>query len=142
MSGYERIGAVLAQARMDQEKSVVDVAGDLHIRGHYIAGLEAGELSELPGLPYVRGYLKRYAGYLNLDVREILRRFDEVAQSEKHSALYLPHLFATYQQPSKWVMLSSMLLLLACYALWQQLQFDAGDTPSIVDRLPSLQQEQ
>lgn len=94
MQGYKNIGEILANARQDRHWLIRDVAASLHIRPRYLEALEAGDLSELPPLPYVKGYITRYADYLGLDREEILRRFEEIALQDNSSKFFMPHTFS------------------------------------------------
>ncbi len=94
MQGYRDIGQILATAREERRLSIAEVAQALHIRPRYLVALEEGALEKLPGFPYAKGYLKRYAIYLSLDRVEMLRRFELVAQEAVATPLFMPHHFS------------------------------------------------
>lgn len=94
MQGYKDIGLILTNAREERRLSIADVASVLHIRPRYIEALEDGNLEGLPGYPYVKGYLKRYAMYLALDKVEILRRFELVVEQAGGTSFFMPHSFS------------------------------------------------
>ena len=48
---------------------------DTKIRARYLAALEHGEYSELPGAVYTKGFLRNYALYLGLDPEDVIRQW-------------------------------------------------------------------
>src|SRR4051794_13546575 len=61
------IGRALRESREARGEELDEVADFLRIRPAYLASLEQGELSALPGRPYVVGFMRAYAAYLGLD---------------------------------------------------------------------------
>jgi cytoskeleton protein RodZ len=61
------IGRALREAREARGEALDEVADFLRIRPAYLAALEQGELRQLPGRPYVVGFLRAYGAYLNMD---------------------------------------------------------------------------
>lgn len=66
-------GAVLAQERARQNLSVNDVANKLRISIRQIEALEADEYDKLPGVTFVRGFMRNYARLLQLDPEPLLQ---------------------------------------------------------------------
>jgi cytoskeleton protein RodZ len=66
-----RIGGELRAARLARREDLYDIADVLRIRPVYLAGLESGDISVMPGRPYALGFLKSYADYLGLDGRAL-----------------------------------------------------------------------
>jgi cytoskeletal protein RodZ len=75
----ENVGKQLRQARLAQEISLEEVSKELHIRARYLQALENGDLSVLPSAVQVRGFLRSYADYLQLDSQQLL---DSLQQPE------------------------------------------------------------
>ncbi|MCW8885259.1 MAG: helix-turn-helix domain-containing protein, partial [Motiliproteus sp.] len=69
-------GERLKQAREVKGVSVEDAAARLNISAKYIAALEAADMQALPGLPFVRGYIRSYSRYLNLPGDELIASFN------------------------------------------------------------------
>ncbi len=70
------IGEQLKQARIDQGLTLDQVAQATHIRKHYLEALEGDERSLLPSNVQGRGFLRLYAGHLNLPVEPLLAAWD------------------------------------------------------------------
>jgi cytoskeletal protein RodZ len=60
-------GQQLRQAREARKLSLEQVATYTRIRLHYLAALEADDISAFPSAVQARGFLRTYAGYLGLD---------------------------------------------------------------------------
>lgn len=60
-------GAQLRQARERRGESVGEVAFALKLNPRQITALESDDFAALPGMPFVRGFLRNYARYLGLD---------------------------------------------------------------------------
>jgi cytoskeletal protein RodZ len=84
------LGRLLAEARSAKELTLADVETATRIRQKYLQALENGEYARLPRGATARGLLRVYAGYLGLDVTDMLRRYvqesgdtsEEVAMAE------------------------------------------------------------
>lgn len=68
----EEIGARLRAAREAKGLSLEEVQQALKIRLRYLEAIEAGELGEIPGLVYARGFIRTYARFLEIDITEEL----------------------------------------------------------------------
>lgn len=66
MSAKE-LGSQLRAARLARGLDLAQVAKATHIRSHYLQAIEDGELGLLPSLAQVRGFIRAYAKYLELD---------------------------------------------------------------------------
>lgn len=60
-------GSFLRRQRETKELSLEAAEIATHIRRHYLAALENGNIDALPSLANARGFLRLYAGYLGLD---------------------------------------------------------------------------
>ena len=66
--------------------SVKAVSEDLQLPLKYIHALEAGDWGSMPPRIYTRGFLKKYAAYLNLDIEAVLAAFDSAVPQQKETA--------------------------------------------------------
>ncbi|MCL2645277.1 MAG: DUF4115 domain-containing protein [Betaproteobacteria bacterium] len=65
-------GEVLRKVREARGESVVDVAHTLKLSAHQLEALENGRFDILPGPTFVRGFLRNYARYLDIDPEPLL----------------------------------------------------------------------
>ncbi len=70
----ETAGTVLARARTARRLSIDQAAQATRIRAPYLRALEADDFAALPAPVYVRGYLRTYAGHLEIDSAELIAR--------------------------------------------------------------------
>jgi cytoskeleton protein RodZ len=83
------VGRALRDARERQGISVSEVAASLKLHPRQIQALEAGQFDSLPGMAFVRGFLRNYARYLKLDPAPLLATLD-VAVDESSVRLAPP----------------------------------------------------
>ncbi len=69
------LGERLLAAREQKGVDLYRAERDTKIRVRYLAALERGDYSELPGMVYTKGFLRNYALYLGLDPEEILEQY-------------------------------------------------------------------
>src|SRR3972149_5318275 len=70
MSAKE-VGQRLSQARQSRGLELAEAARATRIRGHYLLALEEGEFGLLPSPAQVRGFLRTYAEFLDLDPTDL-----------------------------------------------------------------------
>lgn len=132
-NGYIEIGAVLRAAREDRQLELWEVGKMLHIRPRYLDALERGQFSELPGLPYAKGYLQTYASFLELDKDELVRRFEREADLISRRGFFLPQAFHSDKKPHHMAVWGSLAALLLLYVLWQALFQETTEEISVVE---------
>jgi len=69
------VGTILREAREKFGMSIEDVAVQIKLAPRQIEALEADDLSKLPELAFVRGFIRSYAKILRLDVEDLLSTF-------------------------------------------------------------------
>ncbi|HEX7490546.1 MAG TPA: helix-turn-helix transcriptional regulator [Candidatus Limnocylindrales bacterium] len=84
------VGETLREAREHRGVDLHRVERDTKIRLKFLAALEDGEFTELPGDVYARGFLRNYATYLGLDADQM----EEEWRSEAGAAMPLRPTFA------------------------------------------------
>jgi cytoskeleton protein RodZ len=80
-------GASLRDERLRRQLSVAQIAESLHLDQATITRLEADDYSALPPLTFVRGYLRAYAQWLELDADDLIRRLDAMGLVEESAPL-------------------------------------------------------
>ena len=76
------VGEVLRKQRKARGISLVEVSEHTKVGKRYLEALENGEYNLLPGESYIRGFLRAYAKYLELDDEALLRQYVEFRQQE------------------------------------------------------------
>lgn len=70
------LGEKLKKLRSDLRMSLADVSKGTKIQAKYLEYLENGEYEKLPADVYVRGFLRSYARYLNIDEKAFVRLYE------------------------------------------------------------------
>jgi cytoskeletal protein RodZ len=73
----ETIGQQLSQARETRKFTLEQVAQATRIRVHYLRAMEQDDFGSLPSKAQARGFLRAYAGYLNLDPEPLLEKLED-----------------------------------------------------------------
>lgn len=73
----ESFGAYLRKERELRSISLEELAEQTHIKMDYLDAIESDHFERLPGMTFIRGYLKAYAGYVGLLPEEILLHFED-----------------------------------------------------------------
>ena len=68
----KNLGNILKDSRLGLGYSLAEVAKILKISEKYLNALEAGDYYQIPSSTYARGFVERYAEFLNLDSAELL----------------------------------------------------------------------
>jgi flagellar biosynthesis protein FlhG len=68
-------GPSLKAVREAQGVSVAEIVAETNIRSWYIESIEAERFDALPGLLYVKGFVRQVAQYLHLDAERVLKDY-------------------------------------------------------------------
>lgn len=94
-----KFGELLTAARKKKRISLERASRDLVIKKEILEDLETENWQDLPEQPYVQGYIKSYAKYLNLDQEHALafyrREYDERKFSKEQAPKSKRRLFIT-----------------------------------------------
>ena len=80
-------GGPLRQARQSLNFGQLDVARRLNLTVDVINALEENRFSDLPEATYVKGYLRSYARFLEIDSNPLINAYEQLVQPEHRSAL-------------------------------------------------------
>jgi DNA-binding XRE family transcriptional regulator len=70
-------GALLKQARHDVGYTQAEVARRLCLSVNIIISIERDDYKDLPGLSYIRGYLRAYANLVDYSADKVLKAFEQ-----------------------------------------------------------------
>lgn len=117
-------GSILKSYREKLGFSVEQISNQLHLTSTIINDLEQNNYERIGALVFIRGYLRAYAKYLNLNPDEIVEEFNKLGVVDKNAAL--PNTNNIIQQPVHdrehlytWLVGGvSMFILLAGFVVW------------------------
>ena len=72
----DEVGQLLREARERKRISLEEVEEATHIRKKFLQAMEEGNFAALPAEAYVRGFLRTYASYLELDPEEVIAMYE------------------------------------------------------------------
>jgi|GEM_PF-1865690 len=136
---YTEIGLLLKAAREEAGLSLRQASDALHIRAHYLDALERGDLGELPGMAYTKGYLQAYVTYLNLDQKEVLRRYEQVENALPRRGFYLPEVFSKEKTPNNGMIWGGIVAAAVFYMLWRLIFSPSSVAVDVVEKPPQRQ---
>jgi len=84
--GY--LGEKIQEAREKKRFTIEDAALATKIKAEYLLALEEEDYTNLPPRAYVKGFLKIYAGYLDLDYSLLLQLYDEENESQDAQVVF------------------------------------------------------
>ena len=82
MTDVDRVGNMLLAERKKKGLEIIDVEHATGIRAVYLAALEEGRYSTLPGDVYVKGFIRNYGNYLGLDGAHLVQLYTESLQPD------------------------------------------------------------
>lgn len=73
----KKTGTILKKAREEKGLSLNEIGLSLKISSKVLRAIEDGDETQLPAKTFLRGFVKSYAGFLRLDVDEVLKIFQD-----------------------------------------------------------------
>ena len=77
------LGQTLQQKRKERNISLKEAENGTSIRMNYLQAIEEGEMQKIISPVYAQGFIKQYAGYLGVDVEEIIRNNPDLFRAGK-----------------------------------------------------------
>lgn len=71
------VGDILRSEREKQGLTIADIEQGTSIRTRYIEFIESGNVKDLPGMVYAKGFVRNYAAFLHLDANALVQQFAE-----------------------------------------------------------------
>ncbi len=141
------VGARLAKARDQQQRTIESVASDLHLRLEVVRAIENGDEAQLPAMTFIRGYIKAYARLLALDAGALVARLPAAVEHSpeplkrvgmRRAGVYLP--------AGKWFIWTLVLAALALLVVYgapvlERLWTSTGSSEAPSDQLQLPQAE-
>lgn len=139
------VGQILKETREAKFYSLEEVEKSTKIRKEFLVALEVDDYSKLPPATFVQGFIKNYAGFLNLDSHKLLAIYRREFSGKKFKP-YVMDAFAAPPGDSKFkltpgrvlgLVISAVVITFFAYLWWQYHQFAAP--PKLVVTSPTEQ---
>lgn len=135
---FSTVGLMLRETRERYGLTLRDVANALRIRVVYLHALEEGRFADLPGRPYVIGFLRSYAEYFSLDGDEVVRRYrEERADAGKPARLVFPEPPPETKFPIAAMLAIAVVATIVGYGGWQLLGSKSPESRPMVAEVPT-----
>jgi len=126
------ICAFLRDVRQREKVDLRDVATALNIRLYHLQAIEDGRFSDLPGPPYLIGFVNSYAGFLKLDKQAVVAKFrSQLEGLHEKAELTFPVAQLETRIPTRNIILVSILLAVVAYGSWYR--FSTNDQGPSLD---------
>ena len=125
-------GQRLAEARLAQHVSVLDIAKELHISEETVAALERNEFESLGAAVFAKGYIRKYSQFVGLPEDELLAEYEQLASE----STVVPVLKARPRPrreiaPGPWIAVFVVIILAATAYWWiTERPFDDATVPT------------
>lgn len=139
-SDYRDLGRALRDTRESMGFALEDIARQLKVRLRYLQSLEKGEMGDIPGEVYARGYLRLYADFLGYDGQQMIAGV-QAAPAVQRPATYQPPHASERSRATLLIMMGCLLALLA-FVVWQMNRKQETADMNLVDAVPSALGEQ
>jgi transcriptional regulator with XRE-family HTH domain len=90
MTTPRELGGIFKEKRKEQGLSLEDAGRKSRIHFNVLRDIESGVFDRL-GKPYVKGFLKKYAAFLGIDQKEVLKAYENVSGSLQGREFSLAH---------------------------------------------------
>ena len=128
-----RIGAELRAERERLGRTLDSIADELNISRGYLRAIEEGTRDGLPGVGYVLGYVRGYAGEVGYDPELAVDRYKaEMAIPENLRLRDAPHIVRKQRKPMPRGLVPALLVLAGALAFAVYYGWQAADGPEIV----------
>lgn len=143
---FSQIGLKLRAAREANQMSVEDIAARTRINKNFIIQIEKGELQNLPGLIFVKGFIRNFIQTLDLHDEELESELRSLTMEDtdiEHQTISAPHVnvLDTLPPGNPWFKFSlyallGVLILAAAYLMFIPSGDDETISPSAPASLP------
>ncbi|RDE23013.1 helix-turn-helix domain-containing protein [Motiliproteus coralliicola] len=141
--GQPNPGERLRQAREQQQLSLADVSERLKLSETQLEALENGDIQKLPGLAFVRGYLRGYSKLLGLDADQLVEEFNALhGGAPQSNVTSINRVKPQAQMGDPMLRISVIIFVLALIGTsiwWWQTQMGAETEAPMLDRTAAEQ---
>ena len=123
-------GHLLVKKREALGIEVQEVADALHITMHYVRALETDAHDKLPGDVFIKGYLRAYANFLQLDPSVIINVYLDYSSQQADADSQSSTRRRNSKRTPPWLVVSAVAFVGMAVALWFFSTSNASSNPS------------
>jgi len=127
-----RGGECLAEARREQQISVLEIAKELHLDEYKVRALEHNDFDTIGAPVFAKGHLRKYAQLVGVDEADVLKDYYELTRSAS-----MPPVISVRPKPRRemspgpWIAVIVIIIILATVYWW------LASRPAIVEPPPA-----
>lgn len=131
-------GERLAEARREQQVSVLEIAKELHIDEPKVRALERNEFDVLGAPVFAKGHLKKYAQLVNVDPDDVLVDYYRLTRSVTVPPVVLTRMKQSRElSPGPWIAVIVIIIIAVTAFWWFTRPIETGQEPE-----PEVQTEE
>ncbi len=136
-----RGGERLAEARREQQVSVLEIAKELHLDEYKVRALENNEFDTIGAPVFAKGHLKKYAQLVGVDEGDVLKDYYELTRSAS-----IPPVVSSRPRPQRemapgpWIAVIVIIIVVASAYWWLTSRTVVVDTPAPAEEVVPEQQ--
>jgi cytoskeleton protein RodZ len=120
-------GELLAEARREQQISVLEVAKELHLDEHKVRALECNEFDVLGAPVFAKGHLRKYAQLVGVDADDVFAGYYRMTHMAGIPPVVVSKPRASHEiSPGPWIAAIVVVIVAAASYFW----FASGSTPT------------
>ena len=138
-----RGGERLAEARREQQISVLEVAKELHLDEPKVRALERNEFDVLGAPVFAKGHLKKYASLVGVDADDVLTDYYKMTRQETIPPVVIGRKRVRQElSPGPWIAVIIVIIVAAASYWWFAVYSSEASAPAISqpEEMPEQQQ--
>jgi len=134
----EQLGAELWQRRKQAGYSLSEVADAIRINQEVLKTIETGQIDYAPGQTFIRGFMRSYARFLDMDPQVFQKRLNAIMGAENktapHRILPVQDIKSDSRTQNRWVWVSATVVIVGMAVAWyvMESQLDSGPSEAAV----------
>jgi len=126
-----RGGERLAEARRDQQISVLEIAKELHLDEPKVRALERNEFEVLGAPVFAKGHLKKYASLVGVDADDVLTDYYQLTRQDSIPPIVIGRKRAQQEvSPGPWIAVIVVIIVAVASYWWFAVYSSQASTPA------------
>ena len=130
----EQLGAELCQRRKQAGYSLSEVADAIRINQEVLKAIESGRVDYGPGQAFIRGFMRSYARFLDMDPQVLQERLNAILGTENktvpHPILPVQDIKSDSRSRNHWVWVSATVVIVGVAVAWYVMEYQTNAGPS------------
>ena len=132
-------GERLAEARREQQISVLEVAKELHLDEHKVRALESNEFDVLGAPVFAKGHLRKYAQLVGVDADDVITDYYRMTHTAEIPPVVVGKPRSSQEMsPGPWIAVIVVVIVAAASYFWFALRSEPSSEPAPVIEEPIL----